>query len=257
MYIGSPIPSLIMTSIYQDGRYFSRNPDYHSKDSSFKASNFAHLLKKLYQEEVLELPKFQSIAEVGCGAGKVIEELALSGIFNSLVDSEGWDISPQAIAIARSRLSPVNYFLGDITSSGKYYDLLVCADVFEHLENPYEFLASIKSMSRFVVFNIPLELSFFHSLLFGKKYFVDKWEEVGHLHFYNSASALALLETTNFRIIGYMHAKNYKHFLNSYPLGWKAKTAFRVVSILEAIFPSLTSSLFGGSLIVLASTGGS
>jgi len=112
-------------SIYQDGTYLEQTGgSWHAEDSPWKA----RLVLDLLRANGIA-PK--TLAEVGCGAGEI-----LCNLRDALPDTElhGWDISPQAHELcapkARERL---HFHLGDVCEEDVSYDVLVAADVFEHV----------------------------------------------------------------------------------------------------------------------------
>ena len=58
-----------ITKEYVDGEYFEKNPSFHAEDSPWKAQQ---ILKGI--ERCALSPS--SIAEVGCGAGEILVQLA-------------------------------------------------------------------------------------------------------------------------------------------------------------------------------------
>jgi hypothetical protein len=57
-----------MSDIYTDGRYQAENPAWHSEDSPWKAGKVAGLLTKHGLAP-------RTVAEIGCGAGQVLNNL--------------------------------------------------------------------------------------------------------------------------------------------------------------------------------------
>ena len=53
----------------------------------------------------------------------------------------------------------MKYFNKSIEGINKKFDIILCADVLEHVENPYLFLRNIKKKSKFQIFHVPLDLS--------------------------------------------------------------------------------------------------
>ena len=81
-----------MEDIYRSGKYLEAQKTWHAEDSPWKAGQ----IKKILDKNKIQ-PK--SIAEIGCGAGSILDELSkLSDLHG--IHFEGFDISPQAIVIA-------------------------------------------------------------------------------------------------------------------------------------------------------------
>ena len=81
----------------------------------------------------------------------------------------------------------------------------MCADVIEHVENPFKFLNEIKS-SNFQILHVPLDLSV--NSLIRKSVILKARKNIGHLHFYNKEIILYDLKKLNFEIIDYFYTFN-------------------------------------------------
>lgn len=90
-----------------------------------------------------ELKGAQSVLEIGCHTGYLLEVLKEEGIA-----AEGIDIDPQAVSIAKTRGIPVEH--GDIEDPSflqklKKFEVVLLMDVLEHLRDPEK---TLKSLSR-------------------------------------------------------------------------------------------------------------
>jgi predicted RNA methylase len=176
-------------SIYHDGSYRESNPNWHAIDSLWKARLIASILGRNSVE-------FTSCVDVGCGAGRVLAHLAelLPGKAYT-----GYDVSPDAAALWGSPSKvPVSYHLGDFRSTSETYDLLLLIDVFEHVEDYMGFLRSLATRAHWYVFHIPLEMHV--SALFRDRQIYSR-HQVGHLHYFSRATALATLADTGYDIV--------------------------------------------------------
>src|SRR4028118_961367 len=81
-------------NIYVDGGYLEHNPTWSEEDSPWKAN----LIFNMMQKNAIQ-PR--TVIEVGCGAGRILKELSLKT--PSAASYTGYDISPQAIAIAKKK----------------------------------------------------------------------------------------------------------------------------------------------------------
>jgi len=95
-----------MTAIYCDGEYLMNNRNWHAEDSAWKAHQISQIIDR-------NNISFHTVMEVGCGAGAILNEL--SSIYDDEKCSfDGFDISPQAISIAKQNQNPrIRYFLED------------------------------------------------------------------------------------------------------------------------------------------------
>jgi SAM-dependent methyltransferase len=227
-------------SAYSDGSYREMNPDWHAIDSDWKAARIAAILTNNSVE-------FRSCVEVGCGAGQVLARVAeyMPGRRYT-----GYDISSDAAALWQSLPQTVAYRRGDFTASDEVYDLLLLIDVFEHVEDYMTFLRKLSKRARWFVFHIPLEMHV-SALLRDRQ--VHSRRQVGHLHYFSRATALATLEDTGYRIV----AAQYTNLSQETQEGRRTLTrlANLVRAGVQAISVDLAAKLIGGySLLVLCSS---
>jgi hypothetical protein len=230
----------IVTQRYLDGSYVAHNPTWDREDSPWKA---AQVLKVLGAAGLR--PRW--IAEVGCGAGDVLLELAAA-----LPEAElsGFDIAPDAARFwsdhgnARVTFRTAD-FLGETTG---HYDLVLLLDVIEHLANPYAFLERIRSRADYFVFHIPLDLTALTVLREWPLLHVRA--KVGHLHYYTRGLAMALLQESGFEV---MQSQYTGAGLYAPKRSLRARLAALPRRLLSAASPDLSARLLGGeTLIVLA-----
>ncbi len=179
-----------MSDMYLDGGYKESNPTWHAEDAPWKARQVAGIL------EDNKIP-FSMFAEVGCGTGDILVQMAERF---PRVRYEGYDISPDALAIAETRERPdVSFHLADpLGDASKYFDVVLVADVIEHVEDCFNFLRGVKKLGTYKVFHIPLDLS--------AQSIIRMWpilnlrRGVGHIHYFAKDTALALLEDCGYKI---------------------------------------------------------
>jgi len=238
------------SELYKSSLYSKKNPNYHEEDSPFKWKNFEILIKKSIQKKDFRAKDIYSVCEIGCGTGTILNYLNNSNLFNNLNKIEGWDINPIAIEIAKENFPEIDFFDKDLFETDRLFDLAVCADVFEHIENPYQFLRKLNSKSKYFLFCIPLEMNLL-SMIQGKDIFKKSFDSVGHLHFYSAPSAKLILEITNYEIIYSRFAKNRTRNYFANP-SLKKLLALIPQFFIQLFSPYLSSLLMGDHLIVLA-----
>lgn len=224
---------------YTNGHYLAQNPTWHAEDSPWKAAQIV----KLLQKHALS-PK--SLVEVGCGAGEVL--LQLRAAFPE-AELTGWEISPQALALAQARSQPrLSFRLGDFIAEGESgSELLLALDVFEHVEDYFAFLRGLRGKAAYTIFHIPLDLSA-QAVLRG---LLSDWRsQIGHLHYFTRELALTALQETGFDVLDAVYttyaidrpAPTLKARLGR----WPRRLAF-------ALNPDLAAKTLGGfCLLVLA-----
>lgn len=161
----------------------------------------------------------------------------------------GYDISPDAINLSRPKTNKNLQFInGDLSSSDQYFDVIVMADVFEHVRDYLGFVSAISQHANYLVFHIPLDLSVVKAL-FPKK-ILNNRSRSGHLHYFNKETSLATLEDCNLKIIDWQYTR--------WGLEMKQKGVLKKIGqtplfILDLISPALAARILGGnSLLVLA-----
>jgi SAM-dependent methyltransferase len=179
-------------NIYVNGDYIKNNPNYHLEDSPWKAKQITKIIRK-------NNITFNNLCEVGCGAGEIISILQNKEFPN--VQYTGFDISPDAINIAKQKENDkMHFYCKDIfLEKNAYFDLMLCIDVFEHIEDYYTFLRKLRTHSRYTIFHIPLEMTALSILRL--KPILDTWTNVGHLHFFCKDTAIRVLKQCGYTIV--------------------------------------------------------
>ncbi|RIK38573.1 MAG: methylase [Chloroflexi bacterium] len=230
--------------LYRSGEYARLNPSYHVEDSAWKA----HYIVQMLEQHKLT-PR--SICEIGCGAGEILKQLQ-----SRLPEDAffcGYEISPQGYALCQPRANErLRFFNEDLLQLTNLdtFDVVLCIDVFEHVEDYLGFLKRLRGYGRYTLFHIPLDLSVqsllrVHPILFARS-------QVGHLHYFTKEIALSSLHDCGYEIIGYFYT----------PVGLETRhtTSARLAKLPRYALSSLSADwaarLLGGySLMVLAHNG--
>lgn len=149
-------------------------------------------------------PTGKKILDVGCGSGILGADLKKLGNY-----VYGIDISDEELAMARNRLNEVKKIdlarVGDL-SIPKDFDLILFADILEHLADPLAALAKLKnhlkddgeviiSLPNVACWNMRL------GLLFGQFNYKDYGLlDATHLRFFTKKSAKRLVRDAGFKI---------------------------------------------------------
>jgi len=231
--------------IYRSGQYAASNPSYHTEDSPWKARQIARLLQKHSMQPGV-------VAEIGCGAGQVIANLSCEPALQA-ARFHGYDISPDAIAMAQRAPGKVSYVCGDMLAlAPSGIDLLLSIDVFEHVPDYMGFLERCRALATHHVFHIPLDL---HVSAVLRDSFLASRAGVGHLHYFTAESALATLRDTRYRIEDVVYTNPSRDLLPTHP---SPRTAPANVPrrLVGAVRLPMAARPFGGpSLLVLARGG--
>jgi SAM-dependent methyltransferase len=225
--------------IYNNEEYLAINSNWHQEDSPYKAS----LVKKMIKRNNLT---FDICADIGCGAGLITEILSKEYVGSNFI---GCDLSRDANAFweQRSKYSNLEFTNRDITEDSDVFDLIVCLDVFEHVENYFLFLKDLKKTGNKFIFNIPLDMNVMKVITNGIKF---ARTEVGHLHYFSEYTALQTLQDCGYQVKDSFLSAAY---LSTLPRNKRqlAVLPFRLLTL--ALGKSFGARIFGGqSLVVYA-----
>lgn len=171
--------------------YLDKNPSWDVEDSPWKAKHVSRMLEN-------NRLNFQTICEVGCGAGGVLVSLKDSYPKASFL---GYDIAPSVIGFwHKHQTSNIKFVLGDFFElDSNHYDVVLLLDVLEHVADPHEFLLKLKTSSDYVVVHFPLDLSALSVLRESPLLHVRR--KVGHIHSFTKGLALELLDECGYEVL--------------------------------------------------------
>jgi len=138
----------------------------------------------------------RSMAEIGCGDGALLAELAGRGLAPVL---DGFELSPPAAEIARARgvARRVEVFDGaDVPAEDGAYDLAVLSHVLEHVPEPMTLLREAARVAPAVLVEVPLEVN--RSARRDEKR--SEAARIGHVQFFDRAAVLSLLRVAGLRV---------------------------------------------------------
>ena len=236
---GNPTERATDFMIYEDGTYLENTGgSWHAEDSPWKAGNILDLLEGNGLAP-------ESVAEIGCGAGEILRCMHAA---LPRAEFDGWDISPQAYEICKAKKGErLCFHLGDLLETEAYYDVVIAADVFEHVPDYHGFLRKLQRRARYKVLHIPLDMSVLN-VLRGQPLRLRK--QVGHLHYFDAPTALATLEDCGYRISSYRYTAGS---LDLERTTWRSRLARIPRQTLRRLSPRVAAQLLGGfSLLVLA-----
>jgi len=182
-----------MRDMYESDRYLKNNPTWHEEDAPWKAG---HIVRMLRRNKV----PAGTLAEVGCGTGDVILNLAAS--FPDAT-CHGYEISPAAFERAKPKeTARTSFSLSDLTvQTDKMFDVVLAIDVFEHVEDYIGFLKRLRQVGTHKVFHIPLDISV--QSVFRSNPIMNLRSNVGHIHYFYKETALAALTDCGYEIVDF------------------------------------------------------
>lgn len=227
-----------MEKFYTDGTYLLNNPTWDTEDVEWKIKKIIPLL-----DQFLSQPTPLTICDIGCGAGKILNELAKRYPQHTYT---GWDLSPDAARFWTYKEKNISFFHGDIFKNiqGKHYDLVLLIDVIEHVENPHQFLANVKSISSNCFFHVPLDLSALSVVLDYKLIHVRR--QVGHIHYFTKGLFLELLRETGLKAVAVTYSDSWR---DSPKKTFFTKILTSIRFFVNLISPDLNARLLGANTI--------
>lgn len=224
-----------------NSNYIKANPTWHAEDAPWKATQ---ILKLLHRNNLQP----NSIVEIGCGAGEILNQLH-NRLEDKSIQFSGYEISPDAITICKQKEKErLAFFQQDLTEIDKHFDLLLMIDVFEHVEDYIRFVNKARTKATYKIYHIPLDMSALSILV---NYPAKARRDVGHLHYFMKDTALATLKDTHQEIIDWFYTPTAFE-VNNKNLGFINSVIQLLRKITYKIKPNLAVKLFGGfSLIVL------
>jgi len=229
-----------MNNIYINGKYLEKHPDWHEKDAQLKADQILFFLKKNNM-----LPT--TLSEIGCGSGEILKILSKKMIYCQ--SFTGYEISPQAFEICKKKQCKlVEFVFGDSFSDDKRFDIVLCIDVIEHIQDYYSFLKNVKRKGSYFLFRIPLDLTMISTIKSG--YFSRLKNTLGHIHFFNLDIAIDALKSVGYEIIDFQYVACAK---KAKDMGVKQRISHLFFKVLYFFNRNISVRFFGGcSLMVLA-----
>ncbi len=231
-----------MRDMYVEDEYAKSNPSWHEEDAGWKAAHIGRILRKNGVSPC-------TICEVGCGAGGILLALA-----RALPKShcKGYEISPYAYELCQKKLSEapnISFHLGDPAhDTTETFDVLVLADVIEHVEDFMSMLKGLRHRAAYKVLHIPLDLSV-QSVLRSWPILALR-KNVGHIHYFYKDLALAALRDCGYTIVDHGYTASRIELPNQ---AWTSRVMALPRRACFAASPDLTVRVLGGySLLVLA-----
>lgn len=172
-------------------KHTSKNPIQKALIRNFY-SKFFSLIKPI---------KPESILDVGCGEGFSLVQLKQKGVGKKL---EGVEYSKTAIALGKKVDPKLIIKFGtvyDLPYKNNSFDLILCTEVLEHLDDPGKALSEILRVSkRHILFSVPNEPFFMLSNLLRGKNLKRFGNDEGHINHFTIYSLQKLLKRNGYKI---------------------------------------------------------
>ena len=192
-------------NIYEDGKYWLKNPTLHEKDAKFKSTNFLKIINKNKIE-------IKNLLDIGCGSGKFLNSLFE---LNNQIEYTGIDLSNTIIEIAKNKNNKkINFINTTFDKLNNNFTISTLNDVFEHVDDYIGFLKSLRGGSNYYYFNLPLDMNVLSVLLHRYQNYRD---EFGHLHYFSKKTALETLKYCGYKILDFKYNISIFHQLKTQP----------------------------------------
>lgn len=192
-----------ITNIYNNNSYISNNPTLHTEDSDFKFNNFVQFLDKIEIQD-----NHIKILDIGGGAGLL--GLYVLNYFENLnvrVTMHALDLSSDMLKVQLTNNPKIsktfNCSLEECSELN--YDLALMIDVIEHIPNNNIAAETLNKISKYVIYNIPIEINAFDLLrnVYNKfNFYKEQKRLLGHVHFFTKKSAISFLKKHHILIKG-------------------------------------------------------
>ncbi|NIJ54990.1 class I SAM-dependent methyltransferase [Dyadobacter arcticus] len=161
--------------------------EWRNTGAKYKALNIVALSKNI---------SFKNVLEVGAGEGSILQWLSK---WDFCSDMNCVEISESGIQLIKEKniknLNDILLFDGyKIPYPDNHFDLVFCSHVMEHVEHERILLREIKRVSKYHIFEVPIDFSFY----------VDKklkhFLSYGHINIYTPALFRFLLQSENYQV---------------------------------------------------------
>jgi ubiquinone/menaquinone biosynthesis C-methylase UbiE len=147
-----------------------------------------------------------SILDVGCGEGFTLKKLEEKKIGKM---NEGIDYSSDAIKIGKKIYPELNLKKGDVYKldyKDNSFDLSICTEVLEHLENPTKAVEEIRRVtSKYIVFSVPNEPFFILANLLRGKYIKSFGNHPEHINHWTTKGFESFLKKQGLVVVKSRH----------------------------------------------------
>ncbi len=228
---------------YTSGEFWDEIPDFLAS----QAPNKIRFLMEFIDFDMIVdglSNKTITIADIACGAGLVSTGIAanLRERYPDLdVEVYGYDLSPQAIEVAKKLNSEGEFICGDFNESEMVFDLALLVDVIEHVPDPDEFLQGAAERSRFFTVSFAMDDNLASRMSEARR---EATNVSGHISLFDDRRAVGLSEK-----FGKLRAASY--IPNSMKRNIRVTRPLHVLTVIPRLVmqwlsPRLKGKVFGG-----------
>lgn len=197
--------------VQPEGNYYDK---YHSTNPIVK------WMMKGFKDAISELldiagKEFCQICETGCGEGEITS--FIKDMYQN-AEIDAFDISEKVIAEASEKIHGINFYTGNIytmevrkpgeaekhiLNKGRY-DLVICSEVLEHLEDPEQALKNIKELCNengFILLSVPKEPIWRICNMARGKYWKDLGNTPGYIQHWTKKKFCRMVVNNDMKIV--------------------------------------------------------
>ena len=206
----------------------------------WKAANLANLFLRSIKD-----PTITNICEIGGAEGIVLDSIGHLLDVKRLIN---FDISTVFCQAGAEKFPHITFLNQEFPNQEReYFDLIICSDVIEHVDDDSIFLETVSQYCRYTLLKIPLEKCLLHTKLWYRLRGQNKPINLeygpqhynGHLRGYSIHEAIRIVKR-NFVILD-KEITDVVHFYGGKRQKWISKYLGK----------SITSWLFGGAVFFL------
>lgn len=176
----------------------------HSNQNPIQKALIDNFYKELFK--MIKPLKANSILDVGCGEGFTLKKLEEKKLGKRNV---GIDYSDDAIRIGKKIYPKLSLFKGDVYDlayKDKEFDLSLCTEVLEHLEDPVKAVNEIKRVtSKHIIFSVPNEPFFIGANFLRGKYLKNFGNHPEHINHWTAWGFERFLKKQGLSVIKSRH----------------------------------------------------
>lgn len=166
------------------------------------------LINNFYKElfKMIKPLKASSILDVGCGEGFTLKKLEEKKIGKR---NEGIDYSEDAIKIGKKIYPKLALKRGDVYQleyKDNSFDLILCTEVLEHLEDPVKAVNEIKRVAgKYIAFSVPNEPFFIMANFMRGKYLKNLGNHPEHINHWTAPGFEKFLKKQGLTVVKSKH----------------------------------------------------
>lgn len=166
------------------------------------------LINNFYKElfKMIKPLKASSILDVGCGEGFTLKKLEEKKIGKR---NEGIDYSEDAIKIGKKIYPKLALKRGDVYQleyKDNSFDLILCTEVLEHLEDPVKAVNEIKRVAgKYIAFSVPNEPLFIMANFMRGKYLKNLGNHPEHINHWTAPGFEKFLKKQGLTVVKSKH----------------------------------------------------